>query len=76
MSSPCEVQSLVGRALLGLGRRKSLHDDVRGTLTAEGYRFDDDTVAAIERAVRDRSKVDGPGTTSESEYLSRLDSAT
>jgi hypothetical protein len=75
VSAPSDVQSLVGRALLDGGFRKSLTGDVRGTLKAEGYRFDEDTVAAIERAVGDRATVDGFGKQFKSEFLSRLDYA-
>jgi len=49
-----ELQALVGRAMTDSAFRKSLQQDVRGTLKAENINLDEQTVASIEQVVRDQ----------------------
>ena len=68
---PSSLQQLVGRALIDTEFRKSLMGDVRGTLSKEGFSFDDATISAIEAATKDPERVRSFSDTFQSQFLAR-----
>ncbi len=70
---PSTLQLIVGRSLIDAEFRKSLVEDVRGTLLKEGYGLDDETIVAIESATKDGHRVRSFSDAFSAEFLSRGD---
>ncbi len=68
---PSVLQTIVGRALIDAEFRSALVADVRGTLLAEGYELDEETVAAIESATGDPERVRSFSAAFNAEFLAR-----
>jgi len=68
-----QLQAVIGRALVDRAFRDRLANDVRATLSEEGFSLDEATIRSIEEVVQEPGRVQPITQRFDSEFLARAD---